>query len=502
MRINSAQKQFRDLKSDLLVLILNEKEVKSGKSSNNRLNKYLSEIAQSFNLKSSLSLFKKNLLEGKWGQKLFLATPQLSQCKGVYFVVWEEVKDELERAERLREIGGWIAALAKNKNFKNLALIGGEFDPAGTDVLEGIVEGVGLASYSFDKYKSSKDKFRLQGIQVISSRKVRTELVSELKSVLEAVAFCRNLVNTVPKECTPRYIVNQCRQIAREEKLSFRVWDKERLRKIKAGLLLAVSAGSSEPPYLVSMSYKPRGAKKVLALVGKGVTFDSGGYNLKPTGSMETMKCDMSGAAAVISLMKIVRKLSPKVEVRAYVPLTENLVNGSAVKPGDVIKGIGGKSVEILNTDAEGRLILADAIALACKEGCDYMIDLATLTGSCVVALGTQCAGLFSNDERLSSQIKSAALSSAEKVWAMPLFSRYRKQLESKIADLKNIGTRWGGSITAALFLKEFVKDSVKWAHLDIAGPAFYESAANSYLAAGATGFGVRTLAKVVKKLS
>jgi len=291
--------------------------------------------------------------------------------------------------------------------------------------------------------------------------------------------------------------MRKARDIAKKGKLQLKILDRERLAKLGANALLAVSQGSSEPPYLMKLTYKPKGrSARVLSLVGKGITFDSGGLSIKTAAGMETMKCDMSGAAAVLATMQAIAILKPKFEVRAYVPTCENMINGKATRPGDVVKAMNGKTIEILNTDAEGRLILADAISLAVKEKCNHVIDLATLTGACVVALGPEYAGLFSNDHKLADKLVQCGELSGEAFWRMPLAPEYREFIKSPVADIKNTGGPWGGAITAALFLKEFVDDN-SWAHLDIAGPAFSDSN-KGYIKRGGVGFGVRTLLRYV----
>ncbi|HEX7771191.1 MAG TPA: hypothetical protein VF435_02145, partial [Pyrinomonadaceae bacterium] len=258
--------------------------------------------------------------------------------------------------------------------------------------------------------------------------------------------------------------------------------------------------GSQEEPRFIKIHYKPAGkSRKKVALIGKGITFDSGGLSLKPSKAMETMKLDMAGGAAVIATMSCLPKLGVNVEVTGYVPTTDNLPGHNAQKPGDVIRYLNGKTIEVLNTDAEGRLILADALALAAQERPDYMINLATLTGACMVALGPQVAGLFSNTPVLAEGLLRSAGETGEKLWQLPLVKEYKESIKSSVADMKNVGGTHGGAIVAALILQEFV-DDVPWAHLDIAGPAFAEHD-NLISPKGGTGFGVRTLLKFLARL-
>jgi leucyl aminopeptidase len=268
------------------------------------------------------------------------------------------------------------------------------------------------------------------------------------------------------------------------------------LKAQRLGGVLGVGQGSDNPPRFVQLTYRPEGAKGTLALVGKGVVFDSGGLSLKTSSGMETMKTDMSGAAAVIAAMSVLRDAGVNTKVVGYVPMVENMPSGSAIRPGDVLHIRNGKTVEVLNTDAEGRLILADALAMASEDKPDAIVDLATLTGACMVALGDKVAGLMGNDTGWVDQVRAAADRAGEPVWPLPLPPEYRRLLDSEVADLRNIGTgSYGGALTAGLFLEEFV-DGVRWAHLDIAGPARAGSD-DGYIAQGGTGFGVRTLVEL-----
>jgi leucyl aminopeptidase len=265
-------------------------------------------------------------------------------------------------------------------------------------------------------------------------------------------------------------------------------------------MLLAVNRGSDLEPRFIHMTYRPEGdttGLPTVAFVGKGLTFDAGGYCLKPPGAIDDMKIDMAGSAAVIGAMKAIKGIAPRAIVHGFIPSTENLINGSAYKTGDVLRGRNGKTVEILNTDAEGRLILADALTYAVEQGADEIIDLATLTGACVVALGPYTAGLWSNDGPMLDAVAGAAEVAGEDVWKMPLHKKLKKMLKSDVADMKNVGERWGGAITAALFLEEFVGDK-RWVHIDLAGPSYVEKPVDSHVPKGGSGFGVLTLLQYV----
>jgi len=273
------------------------------------------------------------------------------------------------------------------------------------------------------------------------------------------------------------------------------------LKRLGFGAMLAVAAGSRSKPRFLMLEYAPKGAKITITLVGKGITFDSGGINLKPSGSLEDMKMDMSGAAAVAATLISAAKMKPMVRIIGAIPIVENMPSGEAVRPGDIVTGYDGKTIEINNTDAEGRLILADTISYVIKEyKPDILIDEATLTGACVVALGERIAGLFSPDDELAEKIIQSAQKTGERCWRMPLPEDYRELLKSEFADISNMNSsKWGGAITAALFLSEFIKDT-RWAHIDIAGPAYIKKETD-YCGAGGTGFGVRLLCDLIQKL-
>jgi leucyl aminopeptidase len=290
----------------------------------------------------------------------------------------------------------------------------------------------------------------------------------------------------------------EARKLLRGRGVAVQVLDVAQLRQKKLGGVLGVGQGSQQTPRFLKLTYAPPGTSgRPLALVGKGVVFDSGGLSLKTGAGMETMKSDMSGAAAVIGAMSALQELGVKTRVTGYVPLVENMPSGTAIRPGDVLRIHNGKTVEVLNTDAEGRLILADALSLASEDKAAAVVDVATLTGACVVALGEKIAGLMGNDDAWTSQVRAAADRTGERVWPLPLPTDYRRGIDSSVADMKNVGPREGGALTAGIFLQEFV-DGVPWAHLDIAGPAFLSSD-DGYHSRGGTGFGVRTLVELAR---
>jgi len=368
-----------------------------------------------------------------------------------------------------------------------------------------VVEGALLAGYQFNKYRSNaKSSAEVKSLILFRPGLTRTPAlqrsIETAQSIIPGVYLARDLINEPPSVTTARFLGEQAERHCRGRGLSVEVWGKKKIESMKLAGLLAVNRGSHEEPRFIKIHYKPSvKPKKKVALIGKGITFDSGGLSLKPAKSMETMKLDMAGGAAVIATMSCLPKLDLDVEVTGYVPTTDNLPGHNAQKPGDVIHYLNGKTIEVLNTDAEGRLILADALALAAQQKPDYMINLATLTGACMVALGTQVAGIFSNHQALADELIRCAHATGEKLWQLPLVKEYKEMIKSSVADMKNIGGSHGGAITAALILQEFVGD-VPWAHLDIAGPAFAESD-NALSPKGGTGFGVRTLLRFLSEL-
>ncbi|HSL57411.1 MAG TPA: leucyl aminopeptidase, partial [Acidimicrobiales bacterium] len=315
----------------------------------------------------------------------------------------------------------------------------------------------------------------------------------------EAVVFSRDLVNRPGGDLVPTEAAKAARSWGRKHGLRVSVMDERAIREARMGGVLGVNRGSSQPPRFVTVTYTPSGPSKAsVALVGKGITFDSGGLSIKTADGMSTMKCDMGGAAAVLGAMGVIAAEAPPVTVTAYLPFTDNMTGPDATRPGDVLRHRNGKTTEVLNTDAEGRLILADALCIASEASPDAIIDVATLTGACMVALGRGVAGLMGNDDGLVERVRDAATATDESVWHLPLPREYRPLLDSSVADLRNIGkVPYGGALTAGLFLQEFVAEGLAWAHLDIAGPAWTDDD-KGVLTPGGTGYGVRLLAEVV----
>ncbi|HKB08019.1 MAG TPA: leucyl aminopeptidase [Candidatus Polarisedimenticolia bacterium] len=371
-----------------------------------------------------------------------------------------------------------------------------------------LTEGALLGTYRFDRYRSEARAGRrhLREIQVAAGdaplRDV-TEGISFGETTSSATNFARDLVNEPAGDLFPMKMAEIARQVAEESKIGIKVFEPDELRRMGMGGILGVGMGSKNPPCLIRLDYKPedRAARKV-ALIGKGLTFDSGGLSLKTSEGMETMKCDMAGSAAVLATLRVLPELAPRCEVVGLMGMAENMPGGGAIRPGDVLKIMNGRTVEVRNTDAEGRLVLADALSYASTfPDLEVAIDLATLTGACVVALGPMAAGVLSNSRELVDDILAAADKAGEAMWQLPLYSEYTEHIKSDIADIKNTGIRWGGAITAALFLSHFVRDGLKWAHLDIAGPAFGDKE-YAYMKKGGSGVGVRTLIRYLLGLA
>ena len=368
----------------------------------------------------------------------------------------------------------------------------------GPEAARAVVEGTALALYRFG-YKSTKDEDRLGKVTLVGSTAagVRTA-VDQAVAVVAGVKLARDLVNEPGGSLTPPKFANRVRRMARDSGLTVKVMDEAAIRRARLGGLLGVSRGSTQPPRFVELTWTPKGRPKgTIALVGKGLTFDSGGLSIKSGVGMMDMKMDMGGAAAVVGAMSVLPVLAPRCRVRAYLPMTDNMLGGDATRPGDVLTIRNGKTIEVLNTDAEGRLVLADALSLASEAKPDAIVDLATLTGACMVALGPRIAGLMGRDDGFLAQVEGASARTGERVWRLPLPADYRRMVDSPVADMKNIGGPHGGAITAGLILGEFVADGIPWAHLDISGPAFADGD-DCEVTRGGTGFGVRLLVDLV----
>ncbi len=348
-----------------------------------------------------------------------------------------------------------------------------------------IISGSFIANYNFDKYKTKKEH-RIEELYLSNV----SQHIEHAKHIAEAVEFARDLANEPAQYATPQRLAELALSF---DGLDTRVFEKEQIKKMGMGAFYAVSKGSEEPPKFIHMRYSSPTPLKRIAIIGKGICFDSGGLDIKPASSMLTMKDDMSGAACILGIMKVLSKFKPDIEVHGIIAACENMPGAEAYKPGDILTAKNGKTIEVDNTDAEGRLTLADALCYACDLEVDEIIDIATLTGACMVALGNAASGIMGNDSEFINQIIKMGSLCGEKFWELPMWQEYRDNMKSDVADMKNTGTRYGGASSAGMFLKEFVKDDIKWAHLDVAGTAFLESPHKEF-GKGATGVGVRTI--------
>ena len=443
------------------------------------------------------AVLKAGGFEGKAGQKVLLAGGDRLAAKAVLLV---GVGDpDAVTVDGLRRLGATLAKSGTKVRAVATTLVDAAPKSIGAEAAaQAVAEGVLLGSYQFLEYKSDDKATELRRVVVLDRRAEVRRGLDRGSLVAHAATWARDIVNEPADAKSPSEFVAVSRRLLARTGVTVQVLSEAQMRAHRMGGVLGVGQGSERPPRFLKIAYEPTGrAQGRLALVGKGVVFDSGGLSLKTASGMETMKTDMSGGAAVVATMSVLKRLGVKAKVTAYVPLVENMPSGTAIRPGDVLRIRNGKTVEVLNTDAEGRLILADALSLAVDERPDAIVDLATLTGACVVALGEKIAGLMGNDDGWSAQVRAAADRAGEPVWPLPLPPEYRKLLESEIADLRNISSGgYGGALTAGIFLQQFVGDR-PWVHLDIAGPA-RASSDDGYLVKGGTGFGVRTLVELV----
>ncbi len=436
---------------------------------------------------------------GKLYEFSILHRPQGTSAKRLV-VVGGGKRDKFSPVEARRMAGALTRAL-KAKGLRTIALSLDGFD--GPEYVAAAVEGALLGAWDADKYKSDPKKKEKQ----IDSFTVavpgrddasRKEAARRGQIIAEAQNLTRDLVNEPANKLIPAALAEAAKQMCSDAGLDCEVLDQSAMKQLGMGALLGVAQGSSNPPFLIVMKYRPEqqpDGKDHLALIGKGVTFDTGGISIKPSDGMEKMKYDMAGAAAVIGAMKAIAQLKPAIPVTAYVPTVENMVNGDAQRPGDIVTSLAGKTIEVLNTDAEGRLILADAITYATRNGATHLIDAATLTGAIGIALGHYNIGAFTNNQAFLDRVLAASREAGEKTWQLPMDEEYKEYLKSAFADLPNIGGRYGGSITAAWFLREFA-DPTPWVHLDIASTAWLDDA-KAWLSKGPTGVAVRSFVQL-----
>jgi leucyl aminopeptidase len=404
-------------------------------------------------------------------------------------------------ASELRKLAGAAVRFFKPKGIRSFAFLAPE-NIKSDEAVKVIVEGAFVGNFDPDTYKSDRKEQKIDSITVVArgDQDRLQKAMEEARIVGESQNFTRELVNEPSNRMTPTILAERARKMAQEVGLKFEAYGADKIKELKMGAFWGVAQGSDEPPALIVMRHEPADAPAtpVLGLVGKGVTFDTGGISIKPADGMEKMKYDMAGAAAMIGAMRAIALLKPKVRVTAIVCATENMPSGKAQKPGDIQIAMSGKSIEIINTDAEGRLVLADGLCYARQLGCTHLIDAATLTGAVVVALGYVNAGIFANDEKMYERFHHALEKAGEKFWRLPLDEEYKENIRSNIADIVNSGGRWGGAVNAAMFLKEFAEDT-PWLHLDIAGTAWMEEN-KPWIAKGPSGIAVRSLVEFARE--
>ena len=448
-----------------------------------------------------LALYAAAGLEGKRGESLLVPNTGLEELAASAVLLLGVGKRADASADACRRAIGRVASqLAKRASVATtLPQVAAR---AFEDAVGGTVEGLLLGAYRFDRYKTTGNHEgpALAEVTILGGSRSDTRAakaaIERARVVAESQAWARDLVNTPALDLPPAELAKEAQKMAKQVGLTVKVWTEPELAKGGFGGIIGVGQGSIRPPRMIELRYAGGGRTTPIALTGKGIAFDSGGLSIKDATGMEHMKSDMGGAASILGTMRAIALLKPKVNVIAAIPSSENMPSGSAIRPGDVLTHRGGKTSEVLNTDAEGRLVLADALAYLAEQQPRVIIDTATLTGACMIALGEEVWGAMGNDRQLIRDVLAAGDQAGEPGWELPMHEPYRRLIDSDIADIKNIGKRYGGAITAALFLREFVGD-VPWVHLDIAGPAFAERAGD-YGPKGATGVPVRTLVRYV----
>jgi leucyl aminopeptidase len=441
-------------------------------------------------------------ISGKIFETTVLHHPSKLKAKRLLLIGGGKAKDF--NAPVLRKLAGAAARYLKSRGIRSFAFVVPDGNINNKDAVSAIVEGAFIGDFDPDSYKSDRKDRKIDSVTVVASgdQAALQRSMDQARVIGESQNFTRDLVNEPGNRMTPTMIAERARKMAEEVGLKCEVLDGAKIRELKMGAFWGVSQGSDEPPALIVLRYEPAGApeKPVLGLVGKAITFDSGGISIKPADGMEKMKYDMAGGAAMLGVMRGIALLKPKVKVTAIICASENMPSGKAQKPGDVQISMSGKSIEIINTDAEGRLVLADGLSYAKQLGCTHLIDAATLTGAVVVALGYVNAGVFANDDKMYERFSKAVNDAGEKFWRLPLDDEYKENINSNIADIVNSGGRWGGAVSAAMFLKEFAEDT-PWLHLDIAGTAWMEEN-KPWIAKGPSGIAVRSLIEFARQFS
>jgi leucyl aminopeptidase len=496
MKFDLVIKNAADVETDCLVIPVVDKGEKD-KSAGSVLTseKPLQEAAQ--------DLIASGELSGKALELAMLYRPAGIKARRVLFVGGG--KESRFNPNDLRKIAGAAARHLKSRSIRNLAIaLPSSVHFHADNAVRAAVIGVLIGDFDPDIYKSDRKDQRLESLIIVappgSDESLLRRALEEGRIIGESQNFTRELVNEPSNRLTPTILADRARKMAAETGLQCEVLGPNEIKALKMGAFWGVAQGSDEPPALIILKYSPASApaEPVLGLVGKAITFDTGGISIKPADGMEKMKYDMAGGAAMLGAMRAIAQLKPKVNVNAVICASENMPSGKAQKPGDVQIAMSGKSIEIINTDAEGRLVLADGLTYArTKLGCTHLVDAATLTGACVVALGMVNAGIFTNNDAMYERFEKARHQAGEKMWRLPLDDEYREMIKSSIADIVNSGGRYGGAVTAAMFLKEFVDDK-PWIHLDIAGTAWVDEA-KPFIAKGPSGIAVRSLIEFVR---
>lgn len=497
MKVTIVKGSIKDIMADAIVMGVYE-DVKSPDADLTEIDRQLGGVIS--------GMISGGDFKGKEGETLLIYTLGKIPAKKVLLLGLGK-KEDFEPNTIRKVIGKAVKQLEKSKTDTAAILpMGLDKNISAETVGQCIIEGAMLASYKFNKYKTSDEdkESNLKEIYIVSTDNSMIDDMNkgtEIGSVLaNGTILARDLVNEPSNVVTPEAIANKAMEIANKHGLEIKIQEREDIQKLGMNCFLGVARGSDKPPKLITIKYF--GGDKddeVLGLVGKGLTFDSGGISIKPSAGMEEMKGDMGGAAAILGAMDIIGSLKPKANVIAVVGTCENMPSGNAYKPGDILTSMGGKTIEVLNTDAEGRLVLIDCITYALKEGATKLVDMATLTGACVIALGSTTTGLISNNDEFVKEVEAAAEKAGERVWQLPSYPEYKKLIKGDLADLKNTGGREAGTITAGLFLGEFAGDS-PWVHMDIAGTSMPTGDKDS-LVKGATGVGVRTLYHLIKSM-
>jgi leucyl aminopeptidase len=502
MKTNLSLSNPAEVETDCLVAIVLDRTEKDGASkdqSQTDRTQVVIEVSDASIKDAAADLITSGEVTGKMFESTVLHHPAKLKAKRLLLLGGGKAKSF--SAFELRRLAGAAVRTLKARGLRSFAIVAPETGVKADEAVKSIVEGAIVGNFDSNTYQTDRKDQKIDALTVVArgDQAKQQEAMDEARILGESQNFTRDLVNEPSNHMTPTILAERARKMADEVGLKCEIYGAEKIKELKMGAFWSVAQGSDEPPALIVLHYEPAGApeKPVLGLVGKGVTFDTGGISIKPADGMEKMKYDMAGGATMIGAMRAIALLKPKAKVTAIICATENMPSGKAQKPGDVQIAMSGKSIEIINTDAEGRLVLADGLHYARQLGCTHLIDAATLTGAVVVALGYTNAGVFANDDAMYERFSQALSKAGEKMWRMPLDDEYKEQIRSNIADIMNTGGRYGGAITAAMFLKEFAEDT-PWLHLDIAGTAWMEDQ-KPWIAKGPSGIAVRSLVEFAK---